>query len=121
MVHEWYNNRIGKELNQNYPKDFSLCDVDGIVRCHYSINEDLFTRLIIYESKNNQEKKMGKSQLMSLRKLQEAINWSMFDSMSGVYVLQIIDIDENIRWYSLDGVLIRKTTMSELYKIFSCK
>jgi len=117
MKDTWHNNRISKKINEDYPKDFSLCDIDGIVRCHY---EDK-TRFIIYESKNENEKPMGKAQLLSLKTLEENINWSNFDKFSGVYVLKIIDLENMIIWYNLKGEIVYRTTFEELYKIFSCK
>ena len=63
MKDTWHNNRISEKLNKEYKKDFSICDIDGAVRCNY-INK---TRFIIYESKNENEKLMGASQLITLK------------------------------------------------------
>ena len=121
MKNDWQNNRISKKLNLEYKKDFSICDIDGAVRCQYGEK----TRFIIYESKNEYERNMGNSQLTTLRLLQDAINWQKFDEYSGVFVLKIIDLDkDNIKeivWYDLKGTEIRKTTFKELYNIFSCR
>lgn len=117
MIDTWHNNRISEKLNKEYKKDFSICDLDGVVRCHYKDK----TRFIIYESKNENEKSMGKSQLLTLQILDNSINWNNFDEYSGVYVLKIIDLENKIIWYNLKGIEIRTTTFEELYKIFSCK
>ena len=117
MIKTWHNNIISKKLNQEYNKDFSICDLDGIVRCHYLDK----TRLIIYESKNEYEKPMNKSQLLTLQTLEKSINWSNFDNYSGLFVLKIMDINNKIIWYNLKGTEIRTTNFEELYKIFSCK
>jgi hypothetical protein len=117
MKDTWHNNRISLKLNTDYKKDFSICDIDGLVRCNYGNK----TRFIIYESKNKNEKKMGDSQLLSLRTLDNAIDWTKFDEYSGVFVLQIIDLENEIIWYNLKGVEIRKTNFKELYNLFSCK
>ena len=121
MINTWHNNRISEKLNLEYPKDFSICDIDGLVKCFYTENNKIKVRFIIYESKNIHEKAMGKAQLTSLKILNDSIDWSKFDEFSGVYVLKIIDIDNKIIWYSLDGEIKRETTFSELYNIFSGK
>ena len=59
--------------------------------------------------------------LLSLRTLNNAIDWTKFDEYSGVFVLQIIDLENEIIWYNLKGVEIRKTNFKELYNLFSCK
>jgi len=117
MKDTWHNNRISEKLNKEYKKDFSICDIDGAVRCNY-VNK---TRFIIYESKNENEKLMGASQLITLKILNSSIDWTKFDEYSGVFVLKIIDLENEIIWYSLEGIEIRKTTFKELYNIFSCK
>ena len=117
MKNTWHNNRISEKLNKEYKKDFSICDIDGAVRCQYGKQ----TRLIIYESKNINERLMGSSQLITLKILNDCIEWKKFDAYSGVYVLKIIDLENEIIWYNLKGVEIRKTTFKELYNIFSCK
>ena len=117
MKGTWHNNRISEKLNKEYKKDFSLCDIDGAVRCNYSKH----IRFIIYESKNIYEKNMGESQLTTLKVLNDSIDWDNFDEYSGVYVMKIIDLDNEIIWYNLEGVEIRRTTFEELYNIFSCR
>ena len=64
---------------------------------------------------------MGNSQLTTLRTLNNAIDWTKFDEHSGVFVLKIIDLENKIIWYDLQGNEIRITSFKELYKIFSCK
>ena len=116
MKDEWYNNAISKKLHEEYPKDFSICDVDGLVRFSY-----WRTRLIVYESKWENEKKMGDPQKKSLITLDDAIDWSKFDSMSGCFVLQIVDLENEIRWFNMDRQKVRTTTFKGLYEIFSGK
>ena len=117
MKNTWHNNRISEKLNKEYKKDFSICDIDGAVRCQYGEK----TRLIIYESKNINERSMGSSQLTTLKLLNDSIDWSNFDAYSGVYVFKIMDLQNEIIWYNLKGFEIRKTTFQELYNIFSCR
>jgi hypothetical protein len=122
MKDTWHNNRIGKKLNEEFSKDFAICDVDGLVKCFYTDNKgQIHTRLIIYESKNENEKKMGAAQRNTLQTLANSIDWSKFDSLSGLFVLKIVDIDNRIIWYDINGEKIRETTFAELYNIFSCK
>jgi len=121
MEKEWYNNRISKKLNTEYPKDFSICDIDGAVRFGYYKEGIKKTRFIIYESKNENEKKMGTSQLETLRTLKNAIDWTRFDEYSGVFVLHIKDLENDIIWYDLEGNKIRTVTFKELYNLFSKK
>jgi hypothetical protein len=121
MENEWYNNRISKKLNIEYPRDFSICDIDGAVRFGYYKDRVHNNRFIIYESKNELEKPMGKSQLTSLKMLSDAIDWTKFDEYSGVFVFKIIDLENEILWYDLQGNKIRTVTFKELYNIFSGK
>jgi len=115
MIGEWYNNEIGKKLNEEYPHDFSLCDIDGLARFSYWNK-----RVIIYESKHKNET-MRYSQKESLRILDNAIDWSKFDDMSGLYILRVIDLEDHIEWWKLNGEKVRITTFKELYDIFSGK
>lgn len=121
MINSWHNNRISKKLNEEYDKTFSLCDIDGMIRTHYYDKGSLKTRFIIYESKNDMEKKMGSSQLKSLRLLESSVNWDSFDSFSGLFILKILDLENKIEWYKLNGNLIRTTNFKQLYEIFAGK
>jgi len=116
MRNEWYNNLIGKKLFEEYPHDFSVCDIDGAVRCRYGDQ----TRLIFYESKNAGER-ISRTQIETLRVIESNINWHAFDYMSGVYILRIIDIDSIIEWRNLDNQLVHVTNFDQLYAIFSAK
>jgi hypothetical protein len=118
MTGTWQNNRISEKLYNEYPRDFSICDIDGAVRCHYSDNGTQ-TRFILYESKNEGEKPMGKSQYLTLKFLRDSIDWHRFDRYSGLFVLKIIDLDNDIIWYNLEGDIIRRTNFDNLYRIFS--
>jgi len=120
MKDTWHNNRISKKLNEEYPRYFSICDIDGAVRCNYFNQEKC--RFIIYESKNENET-LSPTQLETLKLLNENINWNSncFDNSSGVYIIKIIDIDKYLEWYDLNDNLIKTTTFKQLYKIFSNK
>ncbi len=120
MKDTWHNNRISKKLNEEYPRHFSICDIDGAVRCNYFNKKKC--RFIIYESKNINET-LSKTQLQTLKLLNENINWksTCFDSSSGVYIIKIIDIDKHLEWYDLNENLIKKTTFKQLFQIFSNK
>lgn len=120
MIGTWHNNRISEKLHKEYDRNFSICDIDGAVRCHYNIDGQIKTRFIIYESKNEYEKDINPPQLKTLQKMNEAIDWNMFDEYSGIYILKIIDIDDKILWISLYNQIIRETSFKELADIFSC-
>ena len=125
MRDTWHNNLISKELSLYYPHDFSICDLNGVVRWSFFRNGEQKHRLIIYESKNQYEK-ISNTQLESLRILNEHIDWTDFDNYSGCYIIKIIKEKKDKRpvemeWYNLYDKMIRKTTMDELYKIFSGK
>ena len=122
MIGTWCNNRISEKLNQDYPRDFSLSDIDGCIRCHYkTINGEIQTRLIIYESKNEKEKEMGGAQYKTLSILNNSIKWENFDKYSGLFIIKIVDINNRLEWYDIDKEVIRITTFDQLYRIFSCK
>ncbi len=120
MKHTWHNNRISQKLEEEFPRDFSICDIDGTVRYEYEEGNKLKCRLIIYESKNQFEK-ISKSQIKTLKKINNNIKWSSFDETSGIYIIKIIDIDNCLEWYDLDNKLIATTTFKELHGIFTNK
>lgn len=121
MINTWHNNRISEKLNKEFARDFSICDIDGLVRCNYKKDEVLHQRFIIYESKNEKEKTIGDSQLKSLRYLENSIDWSRFDNYSGMYVIKIIDLEKELRWFNLKGEFLFETDFKKLYEIFSAK
>jgi len=93
----WQNNLFNKRINEEFPKKFSLCDLDGIITFFY---EDK-VRLIIYETKRNYED-CSKTQLTTLNLLRESIDWNKFDEWSGVFLIKGMNDNFNI---------------SEIYKI----
>lgn len=122
MIGTWHNNRISEKLNKEYPRDFSICDIDGLVRTHYSSCGKQKTRLILYESKNQSEKIMGDSQRQSLEMIDKSIDWSAFDECSGVYVIKIIDIENSLDVFRVSTrEHICNVSFEELYQIFSAK
>lgn len=121
MKGTWHNNRISEKLNKEYKKDFSICDIDGAVRCAYIKNNVWHNRFIIYESKNEKEKDIGDAQLKTLKLINDNFNWTKFDEYSGVFIIKIIDLENELQWFNLQGILIRTTTFDELYNIFSVK
>ena len=121
MKGTWHNNRISEKLNKEYKKDFSICDIDGAVRCAYIKNNVWHNRFIIYESKNEKEKDIGDAQLKTLKLINNNFNWTKFDEYSGVFIIKIIDLENELQWFNLQGILIRTTTFDELYNIFSVK
>ena len=144
---EWYNNDIGKRFNEDYPRTFSLCDMDGITRCGYEepVSGKYENRLIIYESKHIGEKaktdksvqvtkktEISQPQFDTLCLLKSVINWSKLDNKSGVYAiihdnkvrnLKLYDIDKN--WNNDKGQwdrkcnLTKEITMDEFYNLVS--
>jgi len=89
----WCNNPISKKLNLRYKHDFSICDIDGVCRCFYKV-DDWITRMVIYESKYKDEI-ASQTQLQSLYYLNEAIKWEMFDKQSGLFLIRIMELDSN--------------------------
>ena len=85
--YDWCNNDIGAKLNKEYPRDFSLCDIDGVVRTEYVSASCWHTRFIIYESKHPNEH-LGESQLRTLTTLSASMNWKQFDDFSGIYLIK---------------------------------
>jgi len=91
---EWCNNLISKKLNLRYKHDFSICDVDGVCRCFYKIDDNWITRMVIYESKHKDEIP-SQTQLQSLYYLDNSIKWEIFDKRSGLFLLRIMELDSN--------------------------
>jgi len=127
---EWQNNEINRLININYPHDFSLCDIDGVVRTFYRENNIWKTRLIIFESKREHEK-ISDTQLTTLYELKLSINWNRFDKSSGVFLFILYDdriIDVNILENISNTVkpdirlsCIKKVDINYIYNWFSAK
>lgn len=98
----WCNNIISKALNEQCPKDFSTCDIDGVVREEYESGSLHHTRLVIYESKNGNEI-LGIQQCRTLTTLSASINWSQFDDRSGIFVIRVDNPElTDMRLYQLN-------------------
>jgi len=131
MIGEWYNNEIGKCLYEKYPHDFSICDIDGVCRCFYKLNGSWLIRLVIYESKHNDES-ISNTQLDTLYFLDDAVDWTKFDKYSGTFLIQhdenldelrvhkIINNSKTVR-PNLELKYIKTITMDALYKWISAK
>jgi len=91
---DWCNNSISKKLHFKYKHDFSICDIDGVCRCFYKINDNWITRMVIYESKHKDEL-ASQTQLQSLYFLNKAIRWEIFDKQSGLFFIRIMELDSN--------------------------
>ena len=87
----WQNNKFNLRINNELPKDFSLEDIDGVIRFHYMENGTLYTRLILYEVKSFGEKEIQPAQRKTLNLLQQSIDWTKFDDMSGVFLIKALD------------------------------
>ena len=131
MKNSWHNNKISKRLDEEYPHDFSICDIDGICRCFYKQNNTWKTRFIIYESKEKNEE-ASQTQLQSLYELQTNIKWENFDEYSGVYLLKHDEAVEKIDMYKIKMIKgygnriygydkFHETTMTGFYNIISVK
>jgi hypothetical protein len=120
MIGTWHNNIISKKLNEEYPRDFSIHDIDGVCRCNYTDDEgESKIRLIIYESKYEKEK-IGKEQLQTLRLINESMNWDEFDDKSGVFIIRVPD--DNVGYmkiYSIYNELLYEYTMDEFHDFIS--
>lgn len=121
--YNWCNNRVNRAMAERYPHDFSICDVDGLVRCHYvsqSINK---TRMILFESKYPHEK-ISDSQIKTLTEFSASVRWEKYDSMSGVYLIRY-ESENSIDVYRVcnDSMYYRAnlSSMDRLYEWFSAK
>jgi hypothetical protein len=83
---KWCNNPFNARINKEFPKKFSLCDLDGVIRFQYKGG----TRLIIYEVKRSLEY-LKEQQEITLWLLKESIDWSKYDNQSGVFVIRALD------------------------------
>jgi hypothetical protein len=128
MKDSWQNNKISKKLNEEYPHDFSICDIDGICRCFYKQNNTWKQRFVIYESKEKNEE-ASQTQLQSLYELDKSIKWENFDEHSGVYLLKhdedvkcidVYKIKEN-GFHKYQYEKIGETTMDRFYNWVSVK
>ena len=95
MNRGWHNNIFNKRIWEEMPREFSLEDIDGVIRFHYKDNNGFIrTRLIIYEIKKKDEK-IELPQLKTLFLLKHNINWIKFDERSGVFIIQALDENFN--------------------------
>lgn len=129
MKNDWHNNLISKMLDEKYPHDFSICDIDGVCRVFYKINNEWKTRLIIYESKMINEP-ISQTQMQTLYQINKNINWSSFDKQSGLYVIKHDENIINLDIYNIIEVigygmplfelkLIKSITMDDFYNWIS--
>ena len=87
----WQNNYFNERIYKEFPRKFSIEDIDGIIRFEYVENDVWKTRLIIIEIKRFDEKEIGQAQLKTLSTLYKAIDWNKFDDKSGVFLIKAID------------------------------
>lgn len=125
---DFENNIISKIMYEEFPHDFSICDIDSAVRCFYKENGNYRTRLILFECKYKDEE-ITKTQLDTLYQLQQNINWTKYDKWSGCFIIKYYD-DDNIivnkfdfDYEKKDYIIyeIKNTNKSKLYSWFSCK
>jgi hypothetical protein len=127
----WYNNEIGKRLYEEYRHDFSVCDIDGVCRKFYKQNNSWNTRLVIYESKHENEE-ISDTQLNTLYVLDKSIDWRNFDKYSGIFLIKhnenlsqlelnkIVNVSETIKpRFELN--YIKTIDMDGFYNWISCK
>lgn len=113
----WQNNILNKRINEELPKDFSICDLDGCTRCFYNGG----VRLIIYECKRIRES-LSDTQLTTLRMLRDSIDWNYFDKESGVYIIR--ELTNNFDTFiveDLNGLEVFTGDLKILHYWFSCK
>lgn len=133
MKNDWHNNLISKRLDEEYPHDFSICDIDGVTRVFYKAKNGYKNRLIIYESKHKNEP-ASQQQLETLFLLNDIIDWSKLDSRSGLYLIthdesathlekckitRTFDKGSNKYRYGYDTV--DHTTIDNFYKLVSAQ
>jgi len=124
----WHNNELGKILNEKYPHDFSMCDIDSICRWNNFKNQNALKRLIIYESKYHMEK-LSITQAESLLELQKSIDWNNYDSSSGLFIIRYcvkpLEIDSPIQLFrltmNLKEQLFINCFIDDFYKLISGK
>ncbi len=87
MKDDWHNNKISKKLDEEYPHDFSICDIDGACRVFYKHEGKSKSRLVIYESKYLNEP-IHQTQLQTLFEISNSMKWENFDKQSGVFVIR---------------------------------
>jgi len=113
---DWHNNKISKRLDEEFPHNFSICDIDGAVRVFYKEDGSYKTRLVIYESKHKNESP-SQTQLQTLYILAQNIQWENFDKYSGVF---LIFHDEGAKTLSVNKIIetgYKKYGWEEIKKI----
>jgi len=139
MNGSWCNNAISKKLNEEYPHDFSICDIDGVCRTYYQkqikpypLSPIIYkSRLVIYESKHEGEK-ISNTQLDTLDILQQNMKWENFDDKSGVFIIKHDDELNELKIYTISNIsknikteyklnFIKKLSFDEFYNWISVK
>lgn len=129
MKDTWHNNKISKRLNEEYPHDFSICDIDGVCRHNNKQDPDDKKRLIMYESKVGDEP-ASPTQLETLYDIKKSIKWENYDDKSGVCLIRhdydakyltIYKIEKRVdpMFYCTEEVTT--STLDEFYKLISRK
>ena len=119
MNRGWHNNIFNKRIWEEFPREFSLEDIDGVIRFHYLIDGNLKTRFILYEIKKVNEK-IELPQLKTLFLLKKSINWEKFDEKSGIFIIKALDEFFNqskiLKLYDNKAVLFKDNVDFDYYK-----
>lgn len=86
--YRYHNNVISYRLSVENKKVFTMGNIDGVTYCYYSKENELAInkRLIIYDSKHELEP-IKQSQLALYYEFVINMDWSKYDSESGVYFI----------------------------------
>lgn len=79
------NNPLNKKINEELPHDFSICDLDGVIRWNKPYGT--IKRLSIYEYKHYNEH-LSNTQLDTLKEIDRRMDWRGLDDMSGVWLVE---------------------------------
>jgi len=104
MKDSWHNNKISKKLNEEYPHDFSICDIDGACRVFFKEDGKYKNRLVIYESKEINEE-IKQTQLNTLWEINANMRWENFDEYSGVYLIRHDEEIWNLKIYKIQKII----------------
>jgi len=97
----WQNNLLNKIFWDEFPRSFTLEDIDGITHCYISPEKkEEKIKIVIYDTKNASEK-IGGQQLrllyilkMILHLLTKVYNVKEFDEKSAVYIIRFPELEQ---------------------------
>lgn len=119
-MNEWCNNPINKIMANQFPHDFSIMDIDGMIVKEYGNKiRILFTEIKNIGEKSSNRQNIGYSYIFN------SFNWSKYDIFSGIYkIYHNTNLDKfDIYKMNNDGFEFKGMyyDINDIYEFYSAK